>query len=330
MRLRCRTPLGVSAIGSGLTPSSTVADLKQNIETVTGISVHMQQLKTGFPPKILDKPDNATLQESGIRDGEQIVVEQVQQSSVTGGNASTQPASTAPSSTTTTPTITETPSHDTSTGHNRNESISVADGILLVREMKDDNSCLFRSIGYVIERSAEVHARLRKIVADTILNDPVTYNEAILGRTPDSYTSWITTPNSWGGAIELAVFSDVFQVEIDSIDVATLRVDKFGEGKYPKRVILFYSGIHYDAVALSPTTNAPEEFDQTTFEGTSTQGETVLAAAIELARIWNQKRKFTDLANFTLKCGVCGKGLRGQKEAQAHAMEVGHTEFTEY
>jgi ubiquitin thioesterase OTU1 len=49
-----------------------------------------------------------------------------------------------------------------------------------------------------------------------------------------------------------------------------------------------------------------------------------------LASKLRQLRKFTDLANFTLKCGICKKGLVGQKDAQAHAIETGHAQFTEY
>lgn len=44
----------------------------------------------------------------------------------------------------------------------------------------------------------------------------------------DKYIQWIQKPNSWGGAIELAILSSYFQVEIDSIDVQTGRIDKFG------------------------------------------------------------------------------------------------------
>ncbi|KAI9099725.1 hypothetical protein DFS34DRAFT_615714 [Phlyctochytrium arcticum] len=194
--------------------------------------------------------------------------------------------------------------------------------------MKDDNSCLFRSIGYTLERTPEVSDKLRKVVANAIRNDPSTYNEAILGRPPKAYVDWILQPNSWGGAIELAIFSDHYKVEIDSIDVASLRVDRFGEGAYNRRVLVLYSGIHYDAVALAPSHDAPMDFDQTAFE--QKDGDRILTAGVELADIYRKKHKYTDLANFTLRCGICKKGLRGQKEAQAHAMESGHTSFTEY
>ena len=41
-------------------------------------------------------------------------------------------------------------------------------------------------------------------------------------------------------------------------------------------------------------------------------------------------RQFTDVANFTLRCGACQKGLKGEKEALEHAKATGHSNFSEY
>ena len=40
--------------------------------------------------------------------------------------------------------------------------------------------------------------------------------------------------------------------------------------------------------------------------------------------------KFTDTANFTLKCLVCQRGLKGEAEAVEHAKSTGHTNFSEF
>ena len=111
--------------------------------------------------------------------------------------------------------------------------------------MPDDNSCLFRSMAYALEHDTSQAPKLRQIVADSIRNDSDTYNEATLGKPVDAYIKWILQSNSWGGAIELLCLSNHYQVEIDSIDVQTQRVDRFGEGLCPKRVLVMYSGIQY-------------------------------------------------------------------------------------
>ncbi|KAL2919137.1 ubiquitin-specific protease otu1 [Polyrhizophydium stewartii] len=205
--------------------------------------------------------------------------------------------------------------------------VRMPDGRLVVREMVDDNSCLFRTIGFIFERDAEAAPRLRKLVSAAIAANPLEYSEAILGRSPAAYMSWIEKPSSWGGAIELAIFADHYRVEIDSIDVATGRMDRFGEGRFTSRAFVLYSGIHYDALALSPSEGAPAEFDQTVFEGAA--AERAAAAAQQLAQIWKQRRRFTDTARFTLRCGDCGQRVAGEREALAHAAATGHGAFSE-
>ncbi|KAJ3000031.1 hypothetical protein HDV02_000983 [Globomyces sp. JEL0801] len=225
-------------------------------------------------------------------------------------------------------------------------SIAIPEGIVSVRVMLDDNSCLFTSIANV-DKAPE----LRKLVSKIIKSNTVKYSQAILGKQPDQYCTWIENNNSWGGAIELSIFSEFFKTELCSVDIATGRKDIFGEGAYSSRAYLFYrfvihhhlsltgtlyniskvilkkliaSGIHYDAVALSPSTDSPPEFDQVLF-----QGEFIPKmdqAVSQLATTWKKLHKFTDTANFTLKCS----GLVGENSAQKHANETGHAQFVEY
>ncbi|KAI9138151.1 hypothetical protein BKA69DRAFT_1093601 [Paraphysoderma sedebokerense] len=271
----------------------------------------------------------------GVRDGDQIIVELL----YAGGAV----PSTAPSGSTST----------LSTGHgstqavasgsskattlNQNEEIielPSGKGYLLRREVPDDNSCLFNSIQYVMDKKSAVQS-LREVVASTILSDPIKYNEAILGRPVDEYANWIMKSNSWGGAIELSIFSSVYGVEICSIDIQTGRIDRFGEGMYPKRCLVIYSGIHYDPLSLVITPTSTSPYDITVFDvspcssGVNGKDE-VLEAAAALAGIMKKKHKYTDLANFTLRCGICKIGLKGQVEATEHAKKTGHMSFVEY
>lgn len=54
------------------------------------------------------------------------------------------------------------------------------------------------------------------------------------------------------------------------------------------------------------------------------------AGAEQLVAACHQARQFTDIANFTLRCGVCQIGLKGEKEAVEHAKATGHQNFAEY
>ena len=72
---------------------------------------------------------------------------------------------------------------------------------------------------------------------------------------PAKYISKILLPSTWGGAIELSIFTSHYQTEIASVDVETGRVDQFtpkGLDLPENRCLVIYSGIYYDAASLAP------------------------------------------------------------------------------
>ncbi|KAF9361464.1 hypothetical protein BGX34_007125 [Mortierella sp. NVP85] len=208
------------------------------------------------------------------------------------------------------------------------EAIRIRDeGFLVLREVADDNSCLFNAIAYTLDPSMKNNVKgLRQIVADAVETNPEEYTDVVLGRSRNEYCDWIKKENSWGGAIELAIFSEHYKVEIDSIDVSTNRVDRFD----------------YDALALTPGLDIPAECDQTQFDATSS--EAIIAAGVQLAarlkksvgfstngiEMGDQAHKYTDIATFTIRCSLCKAGFKGEKDARQHAQETTHTSFEEY
>lgn len=119
-------------------------------------------------------------------------------------------------------------------------------------------------------------------------------------------------PSSWGGGIELGILSKQFDVEIAALDVQTGSVLQFNENPITKkRVILVYSGIHYDAIALSPGLGYGQ--DVVMFD---INDDGVLQGAIELVGELRKRAYFTDTKNFTLRCEDCGIGLKGESAAK--------------
>ncbi|MCJ1367343.1 ubiquitin-specific protease otu1 [Acarospora aff. strigata] len=204
-------------------------------------------------------------------------------------------------------------------------------GTLLLRIMPDDNSCLFRAFGSAFFGFMDNMTELRSLIAQEIQAQSEVYSQAVLDQKPDDYCRWIQTQDAWGGGIELSILSKHFDLEICSIDVQTLRVDRFNEGR-PKRCILVYSGIHYDTIALSPSdppyehAYAPPEFDTTIFESAD---QSVLDKAVELCTVLQGKHYFTDTAAFSVRCNVCGGQFAGEKGATEHAKQSGHYDFSE-
>lgn len=206
------------------------------------------------------------------------------------------------------------------------------EGVVVRREIPSDNSCLFNAVGYVMDHDKHKAPELRQVTAATVVSDPVRYSEAFLGKPNEEYCAWILDPKKWGGAIELSILSQFYGREIAAYDVQTLRCDLYGqEEKYPERVMLIYDGLHYDALAMSPFEGAPEEFDQTIFPVDKDRSiGPAENLALELVKDAHRKRSYTDIANFTLRCGTCQAGLIGQKEAVEHAQATGHVNFQEY
>ncbi|KAK4177177.1 hypothetical protein QBC36DRAFT_138927 [Triangularia setosa] len=197
-------------------------------------------------------------------------------------------------------------------------------GYMVLRVMPDDNSCMFTAVGGALSID-NPSSRLRAQITEYILTHPQEYTTAILGSTPQKYCSHLLEMDTWGGAIELSILSDLFNIEISSIDVKSLRVDRFGEGK-DTRIIILYSGIHYDRIAFALDLSYPVDCDVTKWD---TQDEEVLEKARQLAAQLQKMHYYTDTTDFVIRCEVCQWIGKGMKEAGVHQKETGHKEFGE-
>lgn len=88
----------------------------------------------------------------------------------------------------------------------------------VLRVMPDDNSCMFTAFGGAIALDDPAR-HLRQKVADYIMAHPEKYSKVILGDDPARYTHRMKQSDTWGGAIELSILSDIYDIEICSIDV---------------------------------------------------------------------------------------------------------------
>ncbi|OAV95604.1 hypothetical protein PTTG_06278 [Puccinia triticina 1-1 BBBD Race 1] len=371
LTLRVRGPEGSSTIK--ISPQATVDELYDQISNQTNIKKANLEVRVGYPnPQSISSSDSKSAIESiGVKSGEVLQVSASQGSS----SSVPPPAPSAPGQSTplskparVTNDVGRAPAksslsslarvQDQSSaspsaskiGHDDgldsvSASVALEAGHLVLRVVPDDNSCLFRAAGILLDHgdhnssTIDLSHRLRQIVADAVKKDPVTWCEPILGRDPDLYTSKILDKDVWGGAIELAILADHFQTEICSIDVQTGRVDRFGQShNYANRIFLVYSGIHYDAITLSPippeelsnqsTCFPPElDFDTTIFPSDE---DSFLHAALQLVSQLRQMHYYTDTASFTLRCEICKTALVGEKDARSHAESTGHTKFGEY
>ncbi|OUM64576.1 hypothetical protein PIROE2DRAFT_8655 [Piromyces sp. E2] len=216
IRLRVRGPNGILNVGEQLTEESKLEELKIEIQTLTNINVEDQCLKINFPPTAITNPNNSTLIECGISDGDQILLTEskgfgqpissstktentqtstsnppkpeplphstpaVTSTSNNNNNNSnnsnkmsefaasfyasgnnTEPISVEPSSSSNN-NISNSNSNNNSSSNNNGElstkyypstskgkAVETRDGILIIKEIPDDNSCLFNSVRYM-------------------------------------------------------------------------------------------------------------------------------------------------------------------------------------
>lgn len=293
LRLRCKTEIGTQVLNN-LTSSSTVSDLMEAIQSVTGVEILAQKIMVGFPPKSIDLSDGkCTLDSLSIHSGDTFTVvdkEKASKSKKQVDSDSCQPT-------------------------------------MKRKEVPADNSCLFYSVYYAMEGylEYEIAKRLRGRIAERVMTDPEQYSEVVLGKTQEEYSAWIQSDTSWGGAIELSILCEVYRVEIAAVDIKTTRLDIYGQDKgFSSRVFLIYDGIHYDPLYLDPgVSDLPI---QTIFPCSD---DIAMLKVLEVAESAQKARQFTDTQNFTIICLTCQKKLKGQHEAQTHAKETGHGNFSE-
>ncbi|KAK4684105.1 ubiquitin thioesterase OTU1, partial [Tremellales sp. Uapishka_1] len=328
--VRLRHPNGVCTLD--LQPDTqTIADLKALIFSSTDIDPSRQEIRYGYPPKLLpDLPLNSPLASIPISRGEQLLVANLPEAVIPIAPSPSSLPTPAPSVKALSQTLSAPSPLPPPKAEPGGESVALPGrdaGFLQLRVVPDDNACLFSAVAVVFEGGIEGGHKLRSVVADAIRRDEETYSDVMLGKSRQEYVEAILKPDTWGGAIELSIFAKHYRTEISSFDVATGRCDRFGEGEYDSRCVLVYSGIHYDAITSSPVPVSPPAFHTTVFP---VSDPNILPAATKLVAQLKARHYYTDTSTFDLRCGICGTGLTGEKGAREHAMQTGHVEFGEY
>ncbi|KAL6233500.1 hypothetical protein BDW75DRAFT_187172 [Aspergillus navahoensis] len=324
MRIRIRGPSGQFTVT--LAEDAAVGDLRNEIVGKTGLTTY--DVKFGYPPKPLPLDRTEThqkLAELGVQlDREQLII-----SAKNGEPTAAEPAVTKEDASYYAQQ--SYPKHSLSRKQNSvaKDTPKVPSvehgGLFVLRVMPDDNSCLFRAISTALLPGEDAMVELRSTVAETIRNNPDEYSSAVLEQPPDDYCRWIKNETSWGGAIEISILSKHFDVEICSIDLGNLRVDRFNEGQ-SRRCFLVYSGIHYDTITLSPGENTSPEFDTTVFDASDSLA---LEKALAVCKLLQEKDYYTDVAAFHLHCNDCGGIIVGQQGAKEHTAQTGHRDFSQ-
>ena len=223
LRVKCE---GGQGVVRGLLAEDSLEKLISHALEQLGLATADHQatvrILNGFPPKPVDLSDrDKSISSAGIRSGDTIIF-QVGQSQTSSSSSSSQSAQAGDSTSTTATAATVPQSLDAKSSSNKrlktdNVGSGPSSGKLQRKVVPADNSCLFTSINYCMSGAvvgSEHSAFMREVIASVVSSDPAKYCEAYLGRTNADYTRWIQTKEAWGGAIEVQILSEYFQVQI--------------------------------------------------------------------------------------------------------------------
>jgi ubiquitin thioesterase OTU1 len=202
------------------------------------------------------------------------------------------------------------------------------DSYLILRVMPDDNSCLFRAIGKcVLGNELDPMTELRSIVAQAIQRDTTRYNAAVLEKEPDDYCKWIQHPDHWGGAIEIGIIAEAFDIEVCAVNISDGSIQRFNDSTSTPRMrsYLVYSGIHWDTIVENAAGKwGPVDIDVAQFDPYDSEVED---KALKIGAMLKNMGYYTDTNKFSISCNICGWKGAGENSAIEHVKETGHQNF---
>jgi ubiquitin thioesterase OTU1 len=193
------------------------------------------------------------------------------------------------------------------------------------REVDADNSCLFSSVAYLIDKSnfgESSSLKFRNIIIEYLLNNE--FDSNLLDQSKEKYIEFIQNTQNWGGALEVKMFSEIFRKQIVCIDVKTNRADIYGEDKkYIQRIYLLYNGIHYDPLVMNYDLSADPSTDITIFDSDDQE-------IFELMKclLLEYKKKGDFVEFYSMECNLCNEKFKNENEALEHSLNYRHWTFT--
>jgi ubiquitin thioesterase OTU1 len=194
------------------------------------------------------------------------------------------------------------------------------------REVDADNSCLFSSIAYLIDKSnfnETSSLRFRQIIIDYLLDNK--FNEKLLDQPKDKYIDFIQNPKNWGGALEVRMFSEIFEKQIVCIDVKTNRADIYGEDKkYDQTIYLLYNGVHYDPLVMNYDITADPSTDITIIDSTDVETFEIMKCLL-----LEYKNQGDYVEFYNLQCNDCNEKFKNENDAVEHSINFNHWNFNQ-
>jgi ubiquitin thioesterase OTU1 len=118
------------------------------------------------------------------------------------------------------------------------------------------------------------------------------------------------------------IMSRLYKVEICVLHIEECNMVPVNSCQATKRIFLLYDGIHYDAVVFKGF--GVEEVRQVAVDD-----GTAWELAMQMTTVIQASGGYTNDRTMMMKCDVCGKIVKGKKEANAHGKVTGHAKFSQ-
>ena len=270
--------------------TTTISDLMNEIKLLTGVMPSRQVIQYGFPPK--EMPTDADSLDLTM---EMLGIKKREMFNLTTKDVASK-----------------------TIDHQKSSVISCEK-----YPISADNSCLFASVSYLCTGSTNQANALRQLCIKEIREHPDKFDEVTLGYPNAEYCAWLADPQHWGGYIEMDIMSAHFKVEICVLHIEEGNVVPVNSCGATKRIYILYDNIHYDAVIFKCFGDPPER------RIVNRDDEKALALATEMMGIIRTAGGFTNTKKASYQCDVCGKVCKGSKEADQHARQTGHVNFSQ-
>ena len=173
-------------------------------------------LFSGFPPKPLDISDrDKSISSIGVKSGDTIIFQITSSSKAensTNQNTNTAKTACPPP---------QNPQATSDISHKKLKTSDSSHSKLHRKVVPADNSCLFTSINYCMSGCvvpSENSSFMREVIASVVGSDHDKFSDVFLGRPNADYCRWILGKDAWGGAIEVQILAEYFQVQIVVVD----------------------------------------------------------------------------------------------------------------
>ncbi len=184
-----------------------------------------------------------------------------------------------------------------------------------------DGACLFHAVAQLL-RDVDPHIshfKLRHAVISVLErnSDDFQYSEAMLGMPISVYIAEMREQESWGGGVELAILSDILQLEIMVLDVKSQSEMTFGEASgYTRRIFLQRASDHYSGLGMIGTMGRPLRMFAPT-------DDLALQLMIDYSAGVLEREKAQ-----LYRCDQCQARLEGQHAMAGHSTHTGHTNYS--